>query len=103
MKVPTKAMDLQASVAMDLGIRVGVAQKTALRANFPFHRAKRRLSLSLSLLLFASWSAFKERTARTGVPLINYRMDKSRGKSQDPRVSRSSIDPGRGTWVALWA
>lgn len=99
MKVPTKAMDLQASVAMDLGIRVGVAQKTALRANFPFHRAKRRLSLSLSLLLFASWSAFKERTARTGVPLINYRMD----KSQDPRVSRSSIDPGRGTWVALWA
>ena len=51
MKVPTKAMDLQASVAMDLGIRVGVAQKTALRANFPFHRAKRRLSLSLSLSL----------------------------------------------------
>lgn len=57
MKVPTKVMDLQASVAMDLGIRVGVAQKTALRANFPFHRAKRRLSFSLSLSFYSQAGA----------------------------------------------
>lgn len=41
-------MDLQASVAMDLGIRVGVAQK---RSEFPLSPAE-TTSLSLSLSLF---------------------------------------------------
>lgn len=51
-------MDLQASVAMDLGIRVGVAQKTS---EFPLSPAE---TTSLSLSLSIRSNAFKERSVQ---------------------------------------
>lgn len=69
-------MDLQASVAMDLGIRVGVAQKTS---EFPLSPAE---TTSLSLSLSIRSNAFKERSVQQlaqAFQAINYRMDKKSG------------------------